>query len=156
MLRLFNLRRNTLEKLDFQAEYQLQYYNSHTEAQGNTVPNSYTHAAPQVRYGGVAYRVNKWLEVGSYYTEYYADANNSHGAEMVTPSDAYQKDVALSLRFDPKPWWVIKVRDIASAAPHYCRTTPTTDKKRRSLVHAGFENYLQFLKRSVTKINQGN
>jgi hypothetical protein len=25
------------------------------------------------------------------------------------PSDAYQKDVALSFRFDPKPWWVLKL-----------------------------------------------
>ena len=31
------------------------------------------------------------------------------GATLAVPSDAYQKDLALSLRFDPTSWWVFKV-----------------------------------------------
>ena len=93
----------------FQAEYKLQYYASHNEVRGNNVPNSASTTATDAWYVGAAYRFNKWLEVGTYYTEDYADANNRDGAGTAVPSDAYQKDLALSFRFDPKPWWILKV-----------------------------------------------
>ena len=59
---------------------------------------------PLAWYVGAAYRVNKWMEVGTYYTEAYE--NNSL---LKVASDKYQKDIALTLRFDPKPWWAIKL-----------------------------------------------
>lgn len=63
-------------------------------------------------YVGAAYRFNPWLEVGSYYTEFYP----SQGDRSSTP-DSYQKDLALSFRFDPKDWWIIKLEG------HYIRGT---------------------------------
>lgn len=59
---------------------------------------------PDAWYVGAAYRVNDWMEVGSYYTEYYADKKNRSGGP-----NASQKDLALSFRFDPKDWWVLKL-----------------------------------------------
>jgi hypothetical protein len=63
-------------------------------------------------YISAAYRVNKWLEVGSYYTEHYANQSERGGSP-----DNYQKDVALSFRFDIKDWWLAKVEG------HYIRGT---------------------------------
>jgi len=68
---------------------------------GRTEPDSW--------YASAAYRVNKWLEVGAYYTEFYENVHNRNGVGNGTPSDANQKDVAVALRFDPKPWWTIKL-----------------------------------------------
>jgi hypothetical protein len=87
----------------FQAENLLVYYQNHEVAAGSTVASS--HTSPDAWYIGAAYRFNKWMEAGSYYTEYYTDLANISGPT----SAAYQTDLAVSLRFDPKPWWIIKV-----------------------------------------------
>lgn len=60
-------------------------------------------------YAGAAYRFNKWFEAGTYYTEYYGNVRDRDGSTLAVPSDAYQKDLALSLRFDPTSWWILKV-----------------------------------------------
>ena len=60
-------------------------------------------------YLAAAYRLNSWFEVGSYYTEYYEDASNRNGSDLPVPSDGFQKDLALTLRFDPKPWCLLKL-----------------------------------------------
>jgi len=46
-------------------------------------------------YANVAYRFNKWFEAGTYYTEYYSNVQQRDN------SLDYQKDLALSFRFDP-------------------------------------------------------
>jgi len=56
-------------------------------------------------YAGPAYEVNSWFQVGAYYNEFYANLNQLSSG----PPTSYQKDLALSLRFDPKPWWILKV-----------------------------------------------
>jgi hypothetical protein len=55
----------------FQAEY-----NQDQLSQDTTSPMSTTHSFthPEAWYGGAAYRFNKWLEAGGYYTEYYENA----------------------------------------------------------------------------------
>jgi hypothetical protein len=93
----------------FQAEYKYQDYKGHNEARGMVI--STDDFIENTWYVGAAYRVNKWLEVGGYYTEFYSDA------PITSSSDSSQKDLALSFRFDPKPWWVIKVEG------HYIRGT---------------------------------
>jgi hypothetical protein len=62
-------------------------------------------------YGSAAYRFNKWFEAGGYYTEYYGDTHQSDNSLF------YQKDAALTLRFDPKDWWTLKIEG------HYIRGT---------------------------------
>ncbi|HLP76486.1 MAG TPA: hypothetical protein VK327_06145 [Candidatus Paceibacterota bacterium] len=68
-------------------------------------------------YASAAYRFNKWMEAGAYYTEYYPDTAHRGGSNLATPSDGYQRDIALSLRLDPKDWWIFKVEG------HYIRGT---------------------------------
>jgi hypothetical protein len=99
----------------FQAEYKYSDYDNSTEYRGNTVATS--ESAADTWYVSAAYRFNNWLEVGSYYTEAYGNTDNRDGDGNPVPSDAYQKDLALSFRFDPKPWWIIK------AEGHYIRGT---------------------------------
>jgi hypothetical protein len=60
-------------------------------------------------YAGAAYRFNKWLEVGSYYTESYPNIKDTNGAGLAAPSDASQKDLALAVRFDMTERWLFKV-----------------------------------------------
>ncbi|HEV2694322.1 MAG TPA: hypothetical protein VG347_15620 [Verrucomicrobiae bacterium] len=91
----------------FQAEYKYSAYQNHDEVNGVIGPT--THTGTDVWYVGASYRFNKWFEAGTYYTEDYANVDDRDGGSTTPKSDAYQKDLALSLRFDPKPWWVLKV-----------------------------------------------
>lgn len=90
----------------FQAEYYLLSLDSSDTLRGAS--KGYEDAW----YVGAAYRFNKWFETGTYYTEFYPDQTDRN-----SNSDKFQKDVALSLRFDPKDWWVIKLE------AHYIRGT---------------------------------
>jgi hypothetical protein len=63
-------------------------------------------------YAGPSYEVNSWLHIGAYYNEYYSDLSHLNG-----PPQNYQKDLALSFRFDPTPWWILKLEG------HYIRGT---------------------------------
>ena len=67
-------------------------------------------------YIGAAYEVNPWMQVGTYYNEYYSSLNQLRG-----PPTGFQKDLALSFRFDPKPWWVLKLEG------HYIHGTALLD-----------------------------
>lgn len=71
-----------------------------------------TGVEPDAWYVSAAYRFNKWLEAGTYYTEYYGNVHNRSGSP-----NSSQKDLALSLRFDAKDWWIIKLEG------HYLRGT---------------------------------
>ena len=115
--------RSSLPVQQYSAEYvlnnwtfQAEYYNVQV-SQKTTSPFGTTDSfdAQEAWYAGAAYRFNKWLEVGSYYTEFYEDTPGT------SPSDGSQKDLALSFRFDPKPWWVLKLEG------HYIRGTALLD-----------------------------
>jgi hypothetical protein len=91
----------------FQAEYLtyiVDYHNS-----GGGLPNTVVRIRPDTWYASAAYRFNKYLEAGAYYTEYYPATNNRNGAGAAVPSDSYQKDAAISLRVDPTDWWTLKI-----------------------------------------------
>lgn len=65
-------------------------------------------------YVGGAYRFTDWLEVGGYYNEYYEDRNHRDGSSyaslaMAYDYNMYQKDLALTVRFDPLPNVVVKL-----------------------------------------------
>ena len=99
----------------FQAEYlrfKINYENT-----GGGPPPSTKLIEPDSWYVSAAYRFNKYIEAGTYYTEYYADVNNRSGTGLQFPSDASQKDAALSLRYDATDWWIFKVE------AHYIRGT---------------------------------
>jgi hypothetical protein len=84
----------------FQAEYYNVQVSQNTASPFGTTD---TFVDQDAWYGGAAYRFNEWLEVGGYYTEFHTSASTT------SASDSSQKDLALSFRFDPKPWWVFKV-----------------------------------------------
>ena len=76
-------------------------------------------------YGMVTYRLTDWFEVGTYYSEYYANRDDKDGKNAVEtwknsgglaggypPGQehrAYLKDLALSLRFDITENWIFKM-----------------------------------------------
>lgn len=76
-------------------------------------------------YGSITYRITDWFEVGSYYSEYYADTDDRDGEKSVATWEAshglgggyptgqehraYSKDLALSLRFDITENWILKM-----------------------------------------------
>jgi hypothetical protein len=64
-------------------------------------------------YGSASYRFAPWLEGGVYYSEYYPDRDDRDGKKMSyysnePLSNAWQKDWALSFRFDINDNWVVK------------------------------------------------
>jgi hypothetical protein len=64
-------------------------------------------------YGSIGYRFSDWLETASYYSEYYPDLSDKEGKGYeklygFPASNGYLKDLALSLRFDINPYWIIK------------------------------------------------
>jgi hypothetical protein len=119
--------------------FQAEYYNDQF-SQDTTSPAGTTHSFsyPQAWYGGAAYRFNKWLEVGGYYTEFYEDA------PVTAASDASQKDAALSFRFDPKPWWVIKLEG------HYIRGTGLLDDNANNPVRSDDGWFMILVKTTVS------
>lgn len=64
-------------------------------------------------YGQVSYRVNKWLETGAYYSVFYQDKNNRSGSNYPDGYEfyAWQKDFAISLRFNITDFWIVKVEE---------------------------------------------
>jgi len=91
----------------FQTEYKFSTYYSHDTVNGVRGPLSWTYNDNW--YVSAAYRFNKWVEAGAYYSEDYPNANDRSGSAKTPHSDGYQKDAALSLRIDPTSWWVFKV-----------------------------------------------
>lgn len=76
-------------------------------------------------YGSLTYRVCDWFELGTYYSEYYANRNDKDGKKAAAQWNAfgglkggyppgqahraYLKDLALSLRFDITENWIVKL-----------------------------------------------
>lgn len=61
-----------------------------------------------------SYRFNDWFELGSYYSIAYANKDDRHGDDVVETAtlkdhSAWQKDLALSARFDINSNWIFKV-----------------------------------------------
>jgi hypothetical protein len=63
-------------------------------------------------YGLLAYRFSEWFEAGGYYSVHFVDADDRRGrnAARFDPAHrAYQRDLALSLRFDINEHWLFKL-----------------------------------------------
>jgi hypothetical protein len=65
-------------------------------------------------YGNIAYQFTDWLEVGSYYTEYYPNADDKDGKLLkahhgLPESNAWYKDAALSFKFSINSNWTAKL-----------------------------------------------
>jgi hypothetical protein len=88
----------------FQAEYYTydltghQYLSAYNNAVAGVADDN-----PQTWYVAASRRLNKYFELGTYYTEYRDFSTSSNN------SDGHQNDVALTLRVDPFSWWTFKV-----------------------------------------------
>ncbi|OQX27311.1 MAG: hypothetical protein BWK80_05950 [Desulfobacteraceae bacterium IS3] len=73
--------------------------------ENNTVIEAY--------YGQISYRFTDWFEAGTYYSVYYPDKNDRDGANQVALGNpdyaGWQKDWALSARFDITDFWLVKL-----------------------------------------------
>ncbi|MDA8139593.1 MAG: hypothetical protein M0036_13165 [Desulfobacteraceae bacterium] len=61
-----------------------------------------------------SYRFNDWFTLGSYYSEFYPDTEDKDGSEATVNNvpcshRAWEKDLALTLRFDINDYWVFKI-----------------------------------------------
>ena len=67
----------------------------------------------QSYYGLVSYRFTDWFEAGGYYSVTYPDGNDKDGEQFVLQGLpdylAWQKDLALSIRFDITDSWLVKL-----------------------------------------------
>lgn len=121
----------------FQAEYKYDDYYSHNWVDGVEAPGPDTHSASDTWYANVDYRFTDWFQAGVYYTEDYADVDHRDNAGYAAAhpgspgSDGYQKDAALSFRFDPTSWWVLKVEG------HYIRGTALLEDSASNPVRNG-------------------
>lgn len=83
-------------------------------------------------YVSATYRVNNWLEVGSYYSKYYADSDDRDGKDSVGTSLTYDyqnwlEDIALSCRFDINQYWLFKLEGHIMDGAAYCLTEDNDD-----------------------------
>jgi len=60
-------------------------------------------------YGMAAYRLSRWLETGAYYSLFFADADDRDGSGFPESHRAYQKDLAVTARFDVNDFWLWKL-----------------------------------------------
>ncbi len=68
---------------------------------------------PEGFYISAAYRFTDWLEMGTYYSVYLGDEDDPDGEELeargLRDYQAWQKDFALTARFDINPNWLVKL-----------------------------------------------
>lgn len=85
----------------------------------------------QAYYGGATYRFAEWFELGGYYSIYYPDRDHKHGTAQtqalgLPEYSNWQKDAALTLRFDPYKNLTIKTEG------HYINGTGLVNYNRAS------------------------
>jgi hypothetical protein len=56
-----------------------------------------------------SYRFNDWFTLGGYYSEYYPDTEDKSGDHQTINHNAWEKDLALTLRFDINDYWIFKL-----------------------------------------------
>ncbi len=63
-------------------------------------------------YVSASYRVNEWLEIGTYYTLFYPDNEDHHGKNNTKSwaydHEAWTQDLVLSTRIDINEYWILK------------------------------------------------
>jgi len=63
-------------------------------------------------YGQASYRINEWLELGTYYSVHYDDGDDHEGKNAEPGAAAFstwQKDLAINFRFDLSPFMMFKI-----------------------------------------------
>jgi hypothetical protein len=126
----------TYKDLILASEYQLDDYT--VSANYIPDPNAESFSSKQSAdgwYVSATYRFTDWLEAGSYYHETYADRHHRDGSVLVAsgyvanPWNAWQKDTALTVRFDPMPHLVLKLEGHLEEGTWLLSETSGAEKK---------------------------
>lgn len=81
-----------------------EYSRWHTDqSSDNAAVSPPLEATDERAYAMASYRVSRWFQPGAYYSRMYPDVEKREGRENV------QHDVALTLRFDVTPNWLVKL-----------------------------------------------
>jgi hypothetical protein len=122
------------------AEYQLDDYKIIADYHNPAIENFESKQAADGWYLSATYRFNKWFELGSYYHETYADRNHRNGSTLVQTGvvgqtwNAWQKDAALALRFDPMRNLVLKVEGHLEEGTWLLSETTGAERKKWYIV----------------------
>jgi hypothetical protein len=60
-------------------------------------------------YLSASYAFNDWITLGAYYAEYYPNEDDKEGKTLAIDHNAWEKNLALTLRFDINEYWVFKI-----------------------------------------------
>jgi hypothetical protein len=91
-----------------QAEFQQQRNQTTASSDTSLVPLGAV--VSETGYGLAAYRVSRWLQPGLYYSFFYANRNLGDQSNALTTNDQnIQDDLAATLRFDVRNFWIIKL-----------------------------------------------
>ncbi|MGE0083734.1 MAG: hypothetical protein AB7S75_04875 [Desulfococcaceae bacterium] len=96
------------ENLRMTAEYRRE----HTESKWPDLARPKSKVDAEGYYIGAGYRFTDWLEAGTYYSVFYPDMDDRGGDSYAAQGNdfqAWQKDLALSLRFDINEYWLLKL-----------------------------------------------
>jgi hypothetical protein len=98
----------TIADWTFSAEYSRQTFRIYS-----TIPTVFpgTDIDSEGLYGMASRRLTDWIEAGAYYSLFFADADDRDGSgERFTESHrAYQRDLAVTARFDINDFWLWKL-----------------------------------------------
>lgn len=100
--------------------------------------SSYTDQGSKGFFASAAYRLTKKIEVGTYNSRFYVD----NPQDATDPAANHIYDQAVTVRYDPKNWWDVKVEghfmngygDVYSARGFYLRDNPTLQPTTNMLV----------------------
>lgn len=94
-------------------------------------------------YSSLSYRINGWLETGLSYSEFYDDRSDRDGStrDGGRKWGAWQKDLAVSLRFDLNDNWIIKAENHFiygnnQVIAQYMNNDPNSYEKQRWYMYA--------------------
>jgi hypothetical protein len=125
----------TVGDLVLASEYQLDDYTVIADYPSSPAQGFRSKQSGDGWYLSGTYRCTEWLEAGAYYHETYADRHHRSGSGLVAagyvdnPWNAWQKDTALTLRFDPVPHLVLKVEGHLEEGTWLIAETSGAEKK---------------------------
>jgi hypothetical protein len=95
----------TLGNLRFDGEYRRNFrVTDTTQVTSGALATNKQNADARYGYVAVAYRLNRWLEVGTYHGRYLPRWDEYHG----DPHN-HEFDQAITARFDLRSWWDLKI-----------------------------------------------
>ncbi|MDA8139591.1 MAG: hypothetical protein M0036_13155, partial [Desulfobacteraceae bacterium] len=95
----------------------------------STIMGLTTSTTAESYYLSAAYRFVDWFTLGAYYSEFYPNKDHKDGDNLAIANNAWEKDLALTLRFDINDYWIFKIEGHAvnGTANVLCSDNPGND-----------------------------